>query len=78
MCEVFQRRKTFGTSGYPFTLAQPSAIDYRPERFPGAASALERILVVPWNERYTEADVEYIAEALSLAVDAITWRKAAS
>ena len=78
MCEVFQRRKTFGTSGYPFTLAHPSAMDYSPERFPGAASALERILVVPWNERYTEADVEYIAEALSLAVDAITWRKAAS
>jgi dTDP-4-amino-4,6-dideoxygalactose transaminase len=67
MCEVFQQRRTFGTSGYPFTVARPDALDYRLERFPGATSALERILVVPWNERYTEEDVEFIADALTWA-----------
>ena len=69
MCEVFQKQRTFGNSRYPFTLARPEAIDYRPSRFPGAFSALERILVLPWNERYTEEHVEYIAGSISQAVD---------
>jgi perosamine synthetase len=71
MCEVFQQRRTFGTSGYPFTLARADALDYRLERYPGATSALERILVVPWNERYTEEDVEYVADALTWAARAL-------
>ncbi len=57
MCEVFQKRKTFGSSGYPFTLARPEALDYRLEAYPGTAAALERVLVVPWNDRYDENDV---------------------
>jgi perosamine synthetase len=69
MCEVFQKQRTFGNSRYPFTLARPEAIDYRPSRFPGAFSALERILVLPWNERYTEEHVEYIAGSIWQAVE---------
>ncbi len=64
MCQVFQERRTFGASGYPFTLARPEVLDYRLERYLGTASALERILVIPWNDRYSEEDVEYIADAL--------------
>jgi dTDP-4-amino-4,6-dideoxygalactose transaminase len=67
MCEVFQKRRTFGKSGYPFTLARPEALDYSLERYPGTVAALERILVIPWNDRYTGDDVEYIAEALRWA-----------
>jgi dTDP-4-amino-4,6-dideoxygalactose transaminase len=70
MCEVFQKQQTFGNSRYPFTLARPDALDYDPSRFPGAFSALERILVLPWNERYTEEHVEYIAESVRQAVKA--------
>ena len=68
MCQVFQARRTFGTSGYPFTLARPEALDYRPERFPGTLAALERVLVIPWNDRYSEDDVTYIADAIEWAL----------
>ncbi|MBV9700194.1 MAG: DegT/DnrJ/EryC1/StrS family aminotransferase [Candidatus Eremiobacteraeota bacterium] len=68
MCDVFQDRKTFGTSGYPFTLARPQALDYRLEAYPGVRDGLERLLVVPWNDCYDEADVEYIADSLIDAV----------
>jgi perosamine synthetase len=68
MCEVFQKQRTFGNSRYPFTLARPEAVNYHPSQFPGAFSALEKILVFPWNERYTEEHVEYIAASISKAV----------
>lgn len=71
MCEVFQRRKTFGNSGYPLTLARPEALDYRLESYPGAVDALERILVIPWNDRYSDDDVDYIADALIGAAAAL-------
>ena len=64
MCEIFQKQRTFGNSRFPFTLARPEAIDYAPERFTGAYQALESILVLPWNERYTNEHVEYIADAI--------------
>jgi perosamine synthetase len=69
MCEVFQKQRTFGNSRYPFTLARPEAVNYHPSRFPGALSALERILVLPWNERYIEKHVEYIAASIWQAVE---------
>jgi perosamine synthetase len=67
MCEIFQKQKTFGESRFPFTLARPEALDYSPSRFPGTFAALEGILVLPWNERYTEEHVEYIADSVSQA-----------
>jgi perosamine synthetase len=73
-CEVFQKQRTFGNSRYPFTLARPEAINYHPSRFPGAFSALERILVLPWNERYTEEHVEYIAGSIWKAVEKLRGR----
>jgi dTDP-4-amino-4,6-dideoxygalactose transaminase len=69
MCQVFQERRTFGKSGYPFTLARSQAVDYRPERFPGTFAALERVLVVPWNDRYTLDDVTFIADGIQSAVE---------
>jgi dTDP-4-amino-4,6-dideoxygalactose transaminase len=69
MCEVFQKQRTFGNSRYPFTLARPEAVNYHPSRFPGAFSALATILVLPWNERYTEEHVEYIAGSIHQAVE---------
>jgi perosamine synthetase len=69
MCEVFQKQRTFGASRYPFTLARPAAVDYRPEVYPGTFAGLENILVLPWNERYTDEHVEYIADAVRRAVE---------
>lgn len=71
MCEVFQKRRTFGASGYPLSIARNEALDYRPERYPGAFSALERVLVVPWNECYTFEDVAYIAEGIRAAAHSV-------
>lgn len=61
MCQVFQDKNTLGTSQFPFNLARPEAIDYRIESYPDTAKALHDVLVLPWNENYTEAHVEYIA-----------------
>jgi len=67
-CEVFRDQRTFGRSRWPFTLARPEALDYSPARFPGTFEALEGILVLPWNERYTEEIVDALAEAIRAAV----------
>jgi dTDP-4-amino-4,6-dideoxygalactose transaminase len=72
MCEVFQKRRTFGTSGYPFSIARPEAVDYRSDRFPGTMNALERVLVIPWNDRYTDDDVEYISDGIAHAVRSLS------
>ena len=63
-CQVFREQNTFGSSHWPFTLARPEAVNYDPENFPGTFSGLEGILVLPWNEKYTDDHVEYIGNAL--------------
>lgn len=78
MCEVFQKRRTFGSSGYPFTLARSEAVDYRTDAYPGTMRALERVLVVPWNDRYSEDDVDYIGEALAWAAQTVATGAAVS
>ena len=67
-CEVFRDQRTFGKSRWPFTLARPEAVDYSPARFPGTFEALEGILVLPWNERYTEDIVDALAGAIRTSV----------
>jgi perosamine synthetase len=71
-CEIFEKQQTFGSSRFPFTLARPEAVDYSAERFPGTFQALERILVLPWNEKYTEEHIDYIADAIHEAVIRLT------
>jgi dTDP-4-amino-4,6-dideoxygalactose transaminase len=68
-CQVFAEQRTFGNSRWPFTLARPAAVDYRRERFPGTFAGLESILVLPWNERYTDEHVHYIADSIQQAVN---------
>lgn len=64
MCEVFQKQRTFGTSRFPFTLARPEAVNYDRSKFGGTYEALEGVLVLPWNERYTQEHLDYIAAAV--------------
>jgi dTDP-4-amino-4,6-dideoxygalactose transaminase len=68
MCEVFAKQRTFGNSRFPFTLARPEALDYSRERFPGTFDALDRVLVVPWNDRFTDEHVAYIGASIKQAV----------
>jgi len=72
LCEVFREQKTFGNSRWPFTLARPEAVDYDPARYPGAFKGLERILVFPWNERYDDEHVAFIADGIRDAVAELT------
>lgn len=64
MCQVFRDQVTFGTSHYPFNLARPEAVNYDKSLFPGVFAGLEQVLVLPWNERYTEEHVDYIARSV--------------
>ncbi|MEP6626108.1 MAG: DegT/DnrJ/EryC1/StrS family aminotransferase [Acidimicrobiia bacterium] len=68
-CRVFREQRTFGTSRWPFTLARPDALDYSPERFPGTYTYLDRVLVVPWNERYEPAHADAVAAAIADVVE---------
>jgi dTDP-4-amino-4,6-dideoxygalactose transaminase len=70
-CAVIRDRQTFGTSGFPFTLARPAAVDYRRERFRGTFEGLERILVLPLNERYEPAHIDYVARRIKRCVNEI-------
>ncbi len=67
-CEVFREQRTFGASRWPFTLARPEAVDYSPERFSGTYEGLDRVLVLPWNECYTNEHVRYIADSVAASV----------
>lgn len=71
-CDVFTKQRTLGDSRWPFTLARPEAVDYDRARYPGTFRALDRILVLPWNERYTEEHVDYLADSLRTAAQSIS------
>jgi len=66
-CQVFADQKTLGSSRFPFNLASEDAVDYSDELFPGTLEALEGVLVLPWNEKYTDEHVAYIAGAIRWA-----------
>jgi dTDP-4-amino-4,6-dideoxygalactose transaminase len=66
-CQIFREQRTFGKSRWPFPLAQPSALDYSAERFPGTFEYLDRVLVLPWNEKYSPDDLNFLAASISAA-----------
>lgn len=65
-------RLTFGKSHWPFDLARPEAVDYDESRFPGTFAALESVLVLPWNERYTDEHVDYVARSVRQAAERLS------
>jgi dTDP-4-amino-4,6-dideoxygalactose transaminase len=71
-CEVFAKQRTFGQSRWPFTLARPEAVDYARAKFPGTFEALEGVLVLPWNEKYTDEHLDYIADSVHEAAAELT------
>lgn len=71
-CKVIADQRTFGDSRFPFTLARPEAVDYAEERFPGTFAYLSSVLVLPWNERFTDDHVDHLAGALTGAVTELT------
>lgn len=65
MCQIFQERNTFGSSKFPFEgecrKGEPAVV-YDPKEYPGTFDALSHVVVLPWNEFYTEEHVQYIAD----------------
>jgi perosamine synthetase len=66
-CEVLRDQRTFGKSRFPFIgehrRGDPEIV-YRKEDTPGAVEALAGVVVLPWNERYTEVHVDFISDTI--------------
>jgi perosamine synthetase len=71
MCQIFREQRTFGNSRFPFSLARPEVLNYDPSNYPLTMDALEGVLVLPWNEKYTDEHVDYIAGSLQESVRAL-------
>jgi dTDP-4-amino-4,6-dideoxygalactose transaminase len=70
-CKVLRDKVTMGNSSWPFTdLSRKGLppVDYDRKNFPGTTKALSQVLVIPWNEFYTDAHVDYIADNLRKAI----------
>jgi len=70
-CQVFTERKTFGTSQFPYSHRERedgTKIVYDVAEYPGTMQGLERVVVLPWNEFYTDEHVEFVARAVKSAV----------
>jgi len=79
-CEVFTKRKTFGKSQFPYSHRERedgTKIVYDAKEYPGTVRGLERVVVLPWNEFYTDEHVAFIATAVQNAVAELTRSKAA-
>jgi perosamine synthetase len=72
MCKIFQDQKTFGKSRFPFTLARPEVLRYEEARFPLTMQSLQEILVLPWNENYVDAHINFISDAIHDAVEQLS------
>jgi len=66
-CAVLRDRNTFGKSQFPFVgehrKGEPPIV-YDRAQTPGTVEALAKILVLPWNEKFQESHVDYIAAAI--------------
>jgi dTDP-4-amino-4,6-dideoxygalactose transaminase len=51
---------------------------YDAAEYPGTLEGLERVVVLPWNERYTEEHVHYVARAVRQAVEGLAGSRRAS
>jgi perosamine synthetase len=69
-CQVLRDRVTFGKSEWPFSL-RPD-IRYNRAEYPGTIQGLERVVVLPWNERYTEEHVDFIAGVVRASVEKLS------
>ena len=70
-CQVLKEGVTFGNSHFPYTQAQLALgrdEEWWKKEYPGSYQALSRVLVLPWNEFYTEEHVDYIAEKILVSL----------
>jgi dTDP-4-amino-4,6-dideoxygalactose transaminase len=80
-CQVFTARKTFGQSQFPYSYREQmdgTKIVYDAQEYPGTMEGLERVVVLPWNEFYTDEHVAFIAAAVKGAVAQLAPRRFAA
>jgi dTDP-4-amino-4,6-dideoxygalactose transaminase len=80
-CQVFTDRATFGKSQAPYCWREQqdgTRIVYDAAEYPGTVQGLERVVVLPWNEFYTDQHVAFIARAVKQAVAELRPRRRAS
>jgi perosamine synthetase len=66
-CQIFTERKTYGKSQCPWSCRERTgggAVVYDAAEYPGTTRGLERVVVLPWSEFYTDEHVTFIAEAV--------------
>jgi perosamine synthetase len=62
---VLRERLTYGRSGYPLERDGEPTVEYPPGTCPNAEELINRrLLVLPWNENYTDADVDDVVAAV--------------
>ena len=69
-CQVLRDRKTYGASRCPYSCRERqdgTSITYDAADYPGTMQGLERVLVLPWNEAYTDEHVAFIDSAVRTA-----------
>lgn len=74
-CEVLREQRTFGRSRFPFEgehRAGDRPVVYDRRDTPGTVEALASVVVLPWNERYTEDHVDAIASIVREAATELT------
>lgn len=69
--DALRKKKTFGTSGYPFTLPEARSMDYSEGLCPVAESELKRIAVLDILENWSEDDIRDIACAIVKVADGL-------
>ena len=64
---MLRDQRTFGKSRFPYVgehrKGDPEVV-YRKEDAPGAIEALAGVVVLPWNEKYTDVHVDFIADSI--------------
>ena len=78
-CRVFSERATYGRSRCPYSCRERSgggAVVYDAADYPGTRQGLERVVVLPWNEFYTSAHVDFIAAAVRESLADLTPKRA--
>lgn len=67
---LIREHKTFGTSGWPFTLEGARKIDYDSELCPQAERACKETICMWWTDRMEERHLEQIATAIRKVITA--------
>jgi dTDP-4-amino-4,6-dideoxygalactose transaminase len=78
-CQVLKDAVTFGNSHHPFGAKEVAAGQdeaWWKEQYPGSYQALSRVLVLPWNEFYTDKHVDFIASKIKQCIADLSLVKA--